>query len=283
MPFGEDFVELKGAQPGPISVVLVGVHGDDVSSIAMLEAAIATLSIQKGTVFFGVGNHKAAELKIRSVGADLDRLFRPDMFISDSEKATYEYARAQILKTVFDKTEALLDIRTSTEKTSRPFVAAEQLSWDTVKYLPFNHVLTGFDVIQQGDTDYYMHMKGKIGIRAECGYIGNPETAQLAKDTLEAFLVARGHMQGTVSPGYQSHVQMYMVYTAKTSHFALTKPYVDFDNIPKGQFIGLDQQEVVHAPKDSVILFARTTHKEGAECFMLGEYKGRLNQLFKQL
>ena len=66
---------------------------------------------------------------------------------------------------------------------------------------------------------------------------------------------------------------MYQLYITKTDNFLLSKTFRDFQAIFKGEIIGTDGQEIVAAPKDSVILFPNDAKKVGSETFLLGENK----------
>ena len=48
---------------------------------------------------------------------------------------------------------------------------------------------------------------------------------------------------------------------------------MDFENLNKGEVIGLDGQEEIAAPRDSVILFARDQTTPNGEAFLLGEWQ----------
>jgi predicted deacylase len=139
--------------------------------------------------------------------------------------------------------------------------------------LPVDLVVSGFDKIEPGGTDYYMNRVGKIGICVECGYLDDPSSTEIAKQSILAFLKARGHTSGTPITSPQSYIRMSELYLTKTENFALEKPFEDFEEIAAGQLIGMDGGEDVRALKDCVILFARNMSKAGEEAFLLGEYE----------
>src|SRR6185503_1602131 len=111
-----------------------------------------TLAVEKGRVFFVYGNPKAIELNQRCAEVNLNRMFKPDKFLTLEERRSYEYGRAQELKEYFEKADVLLDIHASSNSESRPFLICEPNSQDITKYLPFPTVVYGFDNVEPGGT-----------------------------------------------------------------------------------------------------------------------------------
>ena len=268
----ENIIELMGKEPGPTSIILVGVHGNEKCGVEALNKILPNLEIQKGKVFFAYGNPKAIDQNVRYTEANLNRMFKPEETLSEKEKGNYEYSRAQFLKKYLDQSDVLLDIHASFTPTSQRFVICELNSKDIVKYLPFNLIVSGFDQIEPGGTDYYMNSIGKIGICVECGYLGDQKSVAIAEESIFTFLRARGHIAGEKQLFNQDYVQMYSIYITK-NNFKLAKEFSDFEEIKSGQLIGLDGQEKIQAQKDSVILFAINVEVGGEEAFLLGEKK----------
>ncbi len=269
----EEIIEIKGAGPGPTSIILAGVHGNEKCGITAFEKILPNLVIEKGTVLFGYGNPKALERNQRFMEANLNRMFKNTDLLSNHEKASYEYSRAQFLKKYLDQASALLDIHASYTPESNPFIICEAKAKKIAEYLPADLVVSGFDDIEPGGTDYYMNDTGKIGICLECGYLENPQSIVVAEQGILAFLKARGHLPNNLQLLKQSHVQMYQLYLTKTDSFVLSKTFRDFELISLGQIIGIDGVENIIAKKESVILFARNRQRIGEEAFLLGEAK----------
>lgn len=268
----ETIMELKGMAPGPVSMIVVGVHGNERCGLEALDELLPTLAIEKGTVFIGYGNPRAIEQNVRFTEVNLNRMFKPDTLLTDAEKDSYEYKRAQFLKKYFDQSEVLLDVHASFTPESRVFVIAEPHANEVVRYLPVPLVVHGFDAVEPGGTDYYMNTTGKIGICIECGYLGDLRSTAIAKESIVSFLVARGHMSGEAIRQEQSYLHMYELYVTKTNDFKLAKQFADFEALSKGTVIGTDGEEEIRAEKDSIVLFARNRNKRGEEAFLLGEY-----------
>ena len=268
----DEVIELMGAQPGPTSIILVGVHGNEVCGVEAVEAMLPRLRIEKGCVFVAYGNPRAIEQNVRFTEANLNRMFKSDKLLSDAERESYEYQRAQFLKQYLDQVDALLDVHASFTPGSRRFIICEQNAKAITRLLPLDVTVSGFDHVQPGGTDCYMNTNGKIGVCVECGFLGDASSTKIAEESIRAFLQARGHVSGEERECEdQSNIHIYMLYRTKTDSFVLTKPFADFEKVSAGQVIGTDGEKEVIAPKDGVILFALDVHMAGGEAFLLGE------------
>ncbi len=272
----EEIIEVVGEIRGPTSIILAGVHGDEVCGVLALEKILPTLKIERGRVFFAYGNPQAIEKNKRFVEANLNRMFEDDSLPSELDRKSYEYKRAQYLKSYLRQADALLDIHASFTKSSKSFVICEGNAQEIVKYLPIDLVVSGFDKIEPGGTDYFMNSLGKMGICVECGYLGDSQSQQVAEESIFAFLKARGHLTGDRIMRKQAYARMYSLYRTRTDQFVLLKPFIDFEEVTKNQRIGTDGSEEVLAKRPGIILFARNREKIGEEAFLLGVKKNRL-------
>jgi succinylglutamate desuccinylase len=271
----ERITKLVGRKKGTTSIILVGVHGDEKCGIEALKNNLPSLKIEYGTVLFAYGNPRAIKINKRFTEANLNRMFDENQ-LKEKDRKTYEYKRAQFLKTYLNQADALLDIHASFTPTSKPFVICEGNAKGVIEYLPADLIVSGFDKIEPGGTDYYMNSIGKIGICMECGYLGNPESTKIAEKSIFAFLKARGHISNNIQAKKQSYIRMYNLYSTKTNNFTLSKTFYDFEEISKNEIVGKDGRKEVKTKKDSIILFARNREKTGEEAFLLGEKKNSL-------
>jgi succinylglutamate desuccinylase len=263
-------------QAGPTSTILCGVHGNEKCGVEAVQELLPRLSIESGTVFIGFGNPRAIAQNVRFTEANLNRMFKPDSQLTDSEKGSYEYARAHELKKYLDKSDALLDIHASRTPKSRVFAICEDNALSIVKDLPVRLVVSGFDAIQPGGTDYYMNSRGSIGICAECGYLADPNATAVAKKSILAFLESRGHLPKVAIDSdkiKQSRLRMFFMYMTKTVSFKLAQAFEDFEELEVGQLIGRDGAEEIRAPEPCVIVFAKNVEKSNGEAFLLGKYE----------
>lgn len=266
-----DVIEIVGDNSELVSVVLVGVHGNEKCGVAALENILPNLKINYGKVFFIYANPKAIAKNVRYTEANLNRMFKPDDLISDSDKQSHEYERAQFLKKYLDQAEVLLDVHASFTLASQRFAICENNALGIIEYLPVNLIVSGFDKIEPGGTDYYMNSLGKIGICVECGYLDNPSSTEVAENSIINFLKARGHIDNDLQPSAQTHIRMNTLYLAQTDSFTLRKDFADFAPLASDELIGYDGNKEIRAKKDCLILFARNTTGVGEEAFLLGE------------
>ncbi len=274
----KEIVKLVGPNNGPTSVVMVGVHGNEPCGLLALEELLLQLQINSGTVFFIVGNPNAVTENVRFTEFNLNRAFKEDDLLTNLERNSYEYHRAQFLKQYLNQTSALLDIHSSFTLDSTPFVICEENAFDIVKHFPVDLVVYGFDKINPGGTDYYMNSTGKIGICIECGEHLSEDAVKIAKQAILSFLTSRSHIyeQNLVTPTKQRKITVVSIYHSKTNNFKLSKGWGDFEKVSDGVLIGIDGQKQIFAEKDSIILFARNCDKIGGEAFYLAEENVKL-------
>ena len=259
----EEITQIIGKENGPTSIIFAGIHGDEKCGVDALKRTLLNLKIERGRVLFGYGNPRAIEANKRFVEANLNRMFKNDGLLSKNDMESYEYKRAQFLKSYLNQADALLDIHASFTPNSKPFVICEENAKGVIEYLPVDLIVSGFDKVEPGGTDYYMNSIGKIGICIECGYLGNPESTEIAQKGILAFLKARGHILNDVVAKKQSYIRMYDLYSTKTNNFTLSKTFYDFEEISKDQIVGIDGKKEIKTEKDSIILFARNREQIG--------------------
>lgn len=268
----EDVIELVGKENGPTSIILAGVHGNEQCGIDALQELLPFLEIQKGRVLVAYGNPRAIETDVRFIEANLNRLFRDEEALSEKERTSYEFSRAQFLKTYLNQADHLLDIHASLTPNSQRFLICEENSVEVTKYLPIPLIVSGFDKIEPGGTDYYMNQRGKIGICIECGYYKNLSSREIAKETVISFLAVCGHIQGTIKEHHQTHISITSLYRTK-NNFTLAREFEDFEEIAEGEIVGKDGTSEIRMPTSGVILFARNRNAPEEEAFLCGRTK----------
>jgi succinylglutamate desuccinylase len=267
---------ITGAQPGNVSAILVGVHGNELAGVHALEA-LNLHAIEKGEVRLIVGNPKAIAEGVRFTERNLNRLFRAEHEIADAEKQAYEYARSREILRDLEGVDALLDIHASNSPESEPFCICEPHAFSYAKAFPTRRIVSGFDALEPGGSDEYMNRQGGMGICFETGYLNDPLGIERAKEAILAFLILRGHIEGT--PPAQSSkewIHMESLYHTKTDTFEPEKIFADFEEVTRGQCIGRDGGERVLAEDDGVVLFVRPRKKVGDEAFLFGKKKGEI-------
>lgn len=268
----DEVIELKGSNPGQTSIILVGVHGNEICGVEAMDQILPNLKIETGKVLIAYANPKAIEQKVRFTETNLNRMFLPESEISEEDKNSYEYSRAQYLKRFLSQADALLDVHASSNTKSIPFIICERNSKKITDSLPIETVVYGFDAVEPGGTDYYMNSIGKIGVCVECGNMEDPKSTENAIESIYTFLKIQGHISGeTPTPVEQKLIQMYYLHKAKTDNFTLAKPFDDFESLTAEQFIAHDGDEEIKTDRESIIIFAKNSTEIGREVFLLGE------------
>lgn len=262
--------EFRGEQDGPTSIVLVGTHGWEMTGVHAADRVFPGLAIARGRVIFGYGNPNAILAGVRGTEADLNRMFKPDEDLTDEQKRSYEYQRAQYLKNFLGQSDVLLDVHDTRNPEGVPFIICEPNGFAVARYLPADNIVSGFDEIEPGGTDYWMNQNGRVGICIECGPREEAETIDRAEDAMRKFLGAQEHIDRelTTQEG-QRRFRLFKIYITNVD-FTRAKPYADFETIKKGQVIGTDGGENVVAEKEAIILFAHSDSTEpGDDPFLL--------------
>lgn len=260
-------IEFKSKALGPISMVMVGVHGNERCGVNLLDSIIPVLKITRGTVLMCYGNPSAMRRNRRYIDSDLDRVFVDSSFLSSLDMSGHEYQRAAILKSYLERVEVLLDIHSSFVTDDEPFLICERNSSDISSFLPIEKVVFGSNLTRNGGAVYYMNKIGKIGMRLECGGEDNPESFIRAKRCLLSFLRVRGHITGETSLSQQKFYQVKEVYISNAEKFYLERPFVNFEYLLRGQSIGIDDGRQVFAGCDGNIIFARSLCEKYEEAF----------------
>lgn len=273
-----DFKIVKGRNNGKNVLILGGVHGDELPGIWAIENVLPKINIKNGLITYGIANPRAVKIHKRFTEENLNRMFYDKNAI---DKNSYEYKRAQELKKIMNKHDILLDLHSSSIKDTPAFAICEPNSYNIVKSLPVEYIVSGFDEHEPGGTDYYMNKIGKIGICIECGYHSNKESKKIAEQSIYNLLTHLNMIndimtRSTQTSNYKNKQKYYKVFYkhfAKTNTFKLKKYFKNFENLRKNELIGYDGITEVRAQKDAIILFAHNGSKIGDEVFLLAEKK----------
>ncbi len=273
----DDVIIKKGEKEGNISVIIAGTHGNERSGVIAFQKLLPQLEIDTGTVYFIYGNPRAIKAHKRFTEYNLNRLFLEDDSYPEEVQKTYEFTRAQFIKTYLDKASALLDLHSTTADTE-PFIFAEKYAFPTLDFFPreFSKIVSGVEDIEPGGTDGYMSRRGKIGICVEGGRHDDEKVINLALHSIHAFLIARGHLINANIIGekltQRDFIHLSYAYYTK-ENFRLVKEFKDFSFVQKNELIGYDGREEVRVPSDGVILFAQNQDDKNVEAFLFAEKK----------
>jgi succinylglutamate desuccinylase len=266
----KNIVKISSEIPGQNLIILAGVHGNEYCGVEAIKKITKKLKIDNGSVSFIIANPKALKLKSRCYENNLNRMFKEEL--TKNEKLSYEYKRATLLKKYMDRSDILLDLHSTSDKDSIKFIICENNAKNIVKYLPIKLVVSGFDNIEPGGTDYYMNKIGKIGICAECGYDNSPASIETATECIIEFIKACGNIiDNKIIPKKQSSLKIFKNYYTTTAKFGLSKQFKNFEKIKYQQIIGFDSEKIIKAPCDCFILFAENSKEIDSEVFLLGK------------
>lgn len=265
---------VESSVAGPMSAIIVGVHGNEPCGPDALKKILPTLKLDAGTLYIILANPRALKEKVRFTEFNLNRAFKDTSEYKASIKKTYEYKRAQYIKRILNNVEATLDLH-STKNKSDPFIICEKNALSLVSNFPkrITRTVSGFAKVQPGATDDYMYRHGKIGITVECGMHTDKRASNIAEQAIMTFLKNRGHIKdkkiNTIKSN-REHLTVKKLYITKTN-FVLAKEQDDFVWIKKGYVIGFDGTKKIIAPYDSYLLFAHNCNNSDMEAFLLAK------------
>lgn len=272
----EEYFVIKGQNPGPTTVIMAGVHGNETCGVKAVETVIPLLmeKVSKGRVIFLLGNPLAVAQGKRFIDVNLNRMFAPSGEISFHHRNSYEFHRAKFLMSALKQADALLDIH-STTNPSEPFMISDHPEvFERTVDLPcdFSRIVSGLDALHPGSSDGFMNQIGKLGVCIECGQHENPEAFQLAKRSIFRFLQNMGNIE---LPKARKMVRIdrqeifaESIYHTKTGTFRLAHPFSDFATVKPTQYIARDGDDIIRAEKEGFILFAVNREKIGDEGFV---------------
>ena len=267
---------VDSGNPGPTSVILGGVHGDEICGVFAMRQMMTnpeTLRVTKGKVILMYGNLEAIKQNKRLVGENLNRMFlADDALYSEKAKASYEYKRAMEIRPYLQEADVLLDLHSVGTLDSVPFIICENNGVSIANRFDVSIVCSGLDEAHPGGTDGYMNTIGKIGLCMECGQDTDPVAVDRAMEGVRTFLDTIGHTDKPIPPVNkgQRHIRVTFIYKNEAP-FTLERDFEEFEDIKEGDLIGKDGDKEVRADRDGLIMFARSKQESGGECFCIAE------------
>jgi succinylglutamate desuccinylase len=272
---------VRGKSDGPDITIMSGVHGNEISGILAVVRILSLINIQQltiksGKVNFVIANLAAIGQGVRQTQMNLNRAFRKEDTYGQAEMTSYEFRRARELMPILSKSHAMLDLHSSPNPQSTPFIICEPHSNHIAAKLPVGIVSRGWDVIEAGGTDYFVNQNPQnqnYGICIECGFHNDPNAPDKAFRAAMIFLAEFGVIdpyQGCYSDNIpQRHIWAKHIHHTKVN-FCLAAQFADFQAIKTGTLIGHDGNEEVRASEDCVIIFPQNKDKPQEEAFILG-------------
>lgn len=256
-----------GSAPGVCVAVFGGVHGNERPGIQVVEES-SGMQIDAGTLHLVLANPLAALQGVRQIGKNLNRAF-----VAGNSGTTPEDVRARELMTLLDSCDALLDLHASNSTTTIPFAITEPAGFLLARRLPVPIISSGWDSIEPGAADGYMHRHGKVGVCVEAGSVhDSDEPLRIARDAFRTFLLHYGLLVGEEVPINiaQRHVAVHRLHRRQSEHWVLKKEYADFEPLVAGEVFAEDGNDTLVAAQGECIVFARQGAPIGSEAFVLG-------------
>lgn len=249
----ENIFNFSSNKEGLNVAILAGVHGDEKSGIIAIKEVVKNFEVNSGNVIFIICNQKAINENKRYIDENLNRCFLKSKIKTNN----YEENIANELKVILNQCDICLDLHNSTSIKSEPFIICERNATKYLDSINCKKVCYGFDTNEPGGTDYYMNTINKVGICAECGYLGD-DNLDFVRDLIINFLNKTKNLETT----------NYFTYNNK-EFFELEETYVcdeeceiyynfkDFEYIEENMIIGykLNSKEDIIIDKDSYLLF----------------------------
>lgn len=250
---------------GPTISIFWWIHWNETVWIKVINKIVDKINskkikLLKWRLILAYWNEKALEIWERGYKYDLNRLFKPKYFESDSDD--YEIKRVKQLKDILDVSDILLDIH-SVSSDSEPFIFSENINSEVeiVKKICDTKVIVWWwDIwwnLLSWDTDSYMHSIWKIAYTFECGNHYQKKAFQnwfiVANNLLSYFELILPNIKYNKLPK-SFIIEMYKIATTKTWNFVFEKEVENFHKIKKWELIWIDWIEKVYAEEDFFVL-----------------------------
>jgi succinylglutamate desuccinylase len=264
----EGVIKKTGIKPGKTLAIFVGVHGNEKAGVLALEELMVDIEISRGEVYFVYANPRAIERNIRYIDKNLNRCF-----LKEKSGQSYEENRAQELLPILNECDALLDLHASNNKKATPFIICEENYYALAEIFDFNIVSFGWNDIEPGAADGYMHLQGKPGVCLECGSVYQAkENIDLARHSILQFLSYYKAIDRETNyynkPG--KIIKVFRAIKKKTADLEFIKQFADFEELPAGEVFARDGEEEYVAGKGEYIIFPDSKKGVGEEAFILG-------------
>ena len=264
-----NIITLFSDKPGPKVCIIGGVHGNERCGYEAIKEITSKnlINLIKGELTFIIANQKAIDQNVRFIDENLNRCFKKDKPASNS----YEDNLAKEIMPILEQCDISLDLHAASSESTRKFIICEENAYTHIKTIPIKTVCSGFDSLNGGGTDSFMNSIGKVGICVECGYLADASSTNIAIETVYSFLSRLGMVDYHMEESEKEYLNIDYLYKCK-SNFSLAKQFENFEDVKKGDLIGIDGKTKVIAEKDGFILFATNRNKSDPikESFILG-------------
>lgn len=277
---------VDGTRPGPLVVVIAGVHGNEpggpIAARRLVDALREGAAPLAGTFVALVGNRPALQLGRRFIDRDLGRLWVPaevERARGDAPPSSVEQGELRGLLRELDALEEEFrgreTIYLELHSTSGPGVPFQAIN-DTLhdRALAFANpipLILGVEESIRGSLLDYMETQGKSVLVIEGGQHEAPETAGNLESAIWMVLAAAGAVPRearavqaqsarlrAAAAGAPSVAEVvYRHDTTPDDHFVMRPGFRHFQPIRRGEVLGDDVGGTVTAPMDGLLLMPR--------------------------
>lgn len=268
--------------PGPRFLFLGSVHGDEPCGSLAIDTICEKINtekikILKGSItFIPRVNTQAYISKVRFIDVNLNRVVK-----KTKNPTTYEDTLAQELLSEIEKVDYVVDLHSMTAKTV-PIVFVDyitQRNIELAKATGLSDFVYGWSELyveteQNADTISYTNSIGLAGITIECGQHSDPESFNVAYNSIINILSTYGLIKN--SPLHTSHIEisayvMQKIYFKDHNKDTLMKNYKNFDVIKYGDVIATRENgEKIISEIEGHIMLPNDSVEKGQEWFYFG-------------
>jgi succinylglutamate desuccinylase len=248
---------------GPRVVLFGGVHGDELSGVHAIDKLFfdlfaGTRTLRQGSLTLVRGNEQALAAERRYLKHNLNRLFRDD-YSPEIDRTSYEFNRAQELKSVLHDCDYFLDLH-SAPIAQEPFMVAEQGAVGFYSKLGIPRIMTGWSKFSSGaiggDAENYANAHGAKSATLESGSHFDKRSNDVAYRSIVSLLSLLEMIAGTEQPAARplEIVDVYAVVTKEADDFRYAGKVDNFQFIEKGKAFGFQSGRAITVGEDSYLL-----------------------------
>lgn len=285
-----DITTITGQNPGPKTVILGSVHGNETIGKKIIDQLSTDLDSENilGQLVLVFGNPQAYEQNVRFIDEDMNRLLGKKNSLQDPGKTapnSYEKNRLTEIIPHLQNVDYLLDIH-STIQPSVPFVFCE----DTAAHKKLAEVFnTQYIVSPEAKKnipelrdcfDNYADHQGGVGLTYEAGQIGNEENFAEVYDKVLNFLEVVGTVETRFIASQKNmnvvdtkNITIYQAIIPQTNNFQFECEQRTFAIIKKNELIATDGETKFFAPRDSYLVFPKKNPLQGQIAGYLAHHK----------
>ena len=274
-------VSITSNVAGPRVVMFGGIHGDEVSGVHAIEKLFFDLfggkrRLLRGSLTLARGNEAALTVERRYITHNLNRMFREE-YGPEIDKTSYEYARAQELKTLLENCDYFLDMH-SAPTAQEPFLVVEAGPAEFYAKLGISRLMTGWSKFSSGttggDAENYANSHGAKAATLESGCHFDKISIDVANKAALSFLSILEMIEpkDPPSPVPVERYDVYEVVTKDFDDFRYAGEVKNFQLFKKGEAFAFQNGRPVAVAEDTHLLIPMTPAdtKIGEEVCYLG-------------